>query len=770
VKLRLLIVAILLIASQFTLAHPQLRDDKSIEPLSFQQDSFVLEHQRRRVENREGLSFEVRLKNNKSQFHAGEIIQLELSFASSKLNTYKLDAATYDRGGRVFGDSFVVDQKANTTDPLHDHFNSGPLFMGGLRSFPGLTEKPVLINADLNEWVRFDKPGHYRLYVISARVSKTSKSSWFGTDGKFTASNLIEFDIVADDETWNAKKLETIVATLNKKNYSSSEHHQACTELRFLGTRAAVPEMVARFDGSDPQCNGSYYLGLIGSPHRDLVITWMEKALVATDHPVATNFVSVLSLLGLVRTLGNVENRIEDWELKNRTREQVTLSYLQQLVAAIPKKKETARAISLLTVLDNHHLLAKNGVNLVSLIAGVPEVFFKLSMNDQSRLLKYQWQPLATDAMTPVLLKAYSQPKQVNEGYELRELRTIALRRLYELSPIEGRRLILEEIKTPTRKVAYETLTILDDKEMPELDQMFLERLESSEDYVTVLALLQRYASRAILPQVRKLYESKPPGSWMCDSQSKFLAYILRVDPETGGTLLEAAIAARGKGLTKCYTSALRDVSQLEMNSAVESVALKVLGDSDSEMVAQATNILREHGTPQIELKLWSRLERWNEENSSNAAQLKKQRRNSPLDDNTKIEQELVQALGAGKNWILDHKKLKRLESLCLTDRCRDAVSGFIAGSQTIYLRTSELPSIRLGRNELKSIDELKTRLMEFPAGSVFTWWSDGKDEPEQTHYKELKRFLEDRGMKLQRLEDLPIDFDSIVDESDDPF
>ncbi|MEN3329896.1 MAG: hypothetical protein V7638_4703 [Acidobacteriota bacterium] len=51
-------------------------DEKKVDP-------FVRLHNDKRAQNPEGLLFTVKVKDNRKQFHFGEIVTLELSFAAS---------------------------------------------------------------------------------------------------------------------------------------------------------------------------------------------------------------------------------------------------------------------------------------------------------------------------------------------------------------------------------------------------------------------------------------------------------------------------------------------------------------------------------------------------------------------------------------------------------------------------------------------------------------------------------------------------------------
>lgn len=209
-------------------------------------DAFIRENKTKQANNPDGLSFTIRLKNNQTKFHHGEAITLELSFASSKPQKFRFDAATYDRSGRLDLDRFVVDRRDEVVDPLYDYFNSEfMLWMaGGLRGIPDLTDKPYVITAELNEWLRFDKPGPYRLYVVSHRIKSDA-----GHHPVF--SNVVEFEILPRDNKWANQKLNESISALSKR---SAERRAACRALRFLGTTAAATrcanDFVARINPS----------------------------------------------------------------------------------------------------------------------------------------------------------------------------------------------------------------------------------------------------------------------------------------------------------------------------------------------------------------------------------------------------------------------------------------------------------------------------------------------------------------------------------------
>jgi len=214
----------------------------------------------------------------------------------------------------------------------------------------------------LNEWRRIDQPGHYRLYVVSSRVGrKGGRAAFLANSDSYAVSNVIEFEVVPADKKWARQKLNETITALAKVN---GDRNAACTGLRYLGTTAAVTEMVKRFRGDDKKCEWEYKFGLIGSPHRNFVISEMETAISLREQAVTSHFISTLALLQFTKralvippypTDAN-EERIKQWRTQNDQRrgvyDELRLQYLRQLVMALPQKRGQALATSLQTLLD----------------------------------------------------------------------------------------------------------------------------------------------------------------------------------------------------------------------------------------------------------------------------------------------------------------------------------------------------------------------------------------------------------------------------------
>src|SRR6185437_8986307 len=87
---------------------------------------------------------------------------------------------------------------------------------GGIRGYPVLAPEPVKIAADLNEWFRFDVPGHYRFYLRSHRLQRESApgESDRRTVAFAAVSNIVEVEILAADSAWETMKVRARQAIL----------------------------------------------------------------------------------------------------------------------------------------------------------------------------------------------------------------------------------------------------------------------------------------------------------------------------------------------------------------------------------------------------------------------------------------------------------------------------------------------------------------------------------------------------------------------------
>ena len=101
-------------------------------------------------------------------------------------------------GRRIDRDQFHLEPSTGFSDPLEPYLNVLPENSFGappyvLSWLPA--GKPQAFDFDLNQWLRFDKPGHYRLFIETNRVSEF-KADETRKRRIPLVTNSVEFDVV----------------------------------------------------------------------------------------------------------------------------------------------------------------------------------------------------------------------------------------------------------------------------------------------------------------------------------------------------------------------------------------------------------------------------------------------------------------------------------------------------------------------------------------------------------------------------------------------
>ena len=582
---------------------------------------------------------QLRVFVTKTKFRAGELIPLDLQFTSATSDRYQINLATYDRSGRMSYEQFLLDPKEGTSDPLELYFNSAWGFLGGgLTGFKLLSTSPTSIHLDLNEWVRFDLPGTYRLTVISRRVSDTRATDYPQNAGIELKSNPIELQISAADAAWQQTELKHIVEALNRPSSSVGDMRNDPREaarkgLRYLGSEEAARELAKRLRGDDDHADRDYMFGLVGSPHRDAGVEQMKELLQDPEFPVCDLFLTTLSILPL-------DAKEPPGSLRKETDENLK-AFRQRLVSALPNKRGRALAVSLDTAMAG--MGPQMAPELKSkLVPQLIETFPTLPVSKQVGWLQYRWQEVKDPKWLPVLralaLKYEDFPElREMHAYESLQLSAAALTRWYELDPEWARGAVIAE---------------------------HLLAADNYEIEGNLASLLFRYADGAVLPDVLKEFKKKE-GNWAGDTLFQLLAYLLKVDPQTAPPLLEREAAVRCPPGSGCAYTILTTLGGLHNSSILEELALKTLWDPDPSPAIDAVDYLGKYGSPNAEQALWSRYEAWSREWSGRAEKLRfvATGKNPHLWD-ANLGQSLARALASGTDWLSDESKLRRIQAL----------------------------------------------------------------------------------------------------------
>ena len=702
----------------------------------------------------------LRIADGRRHFRPGEVIPIELVFNSNVPNRYVVDSANYDRSGRLTIDRFRIAPINVVTDPMLDYYSaiSGGIIGGGLRGMGRLGEKPYTVSLELNEWFRFDTPGTFTLSVRSDRVTDEVKRQPRSQPIVPVESNAITFRVLPRDEQWEAAELERALQILSRPREPG--WRSGCLIPRFLGTRAAVDEMIRRI--GDESCSFDFMAGLYSAPDRTYVVQRLEAGIAAPDQVVTQGYLRTLAVLSVYAhqpslrpaQTAAVKGRLNvGGELGRRPElvESQMERYAQMLEAALPMKTGAARAVStadhLATVRSRAAAGSTPAASAESVRRQVIASFSDLPASRQERLLSYEWQTVADVALVPAL-------RQLAGGSN--GLADFALRRLYQLAPEEGRARILATIRKPHPGSTLKTLGALPEATLPELDEDLVRNADPNNPLGFGLAMVYRYASPAVASRIRQAIVPAV-GQVACVPQNYALAYLLRVNPQEGIALVERALASRGK--TSCYQFLLRDTARLRMTPGLESLMITALDDEHPRVVQNAIEALGEFGSPAALSVLRAHFDSWQRVWRGRAYELRLTQLAAPDDSaaaNRSIEMEYLRALAGGRGWLTDSGEIAALREWCVTDGCRSSADLFFqqAGNTTIEISRFEAfdeLTAQIAQYQLDSLPSLTRKLSQYPRGTSFTLRMTGGDAAQRrTLTAELRAWATKQGFAVR--------------------
>jgi hypothetical protein len=679
-------------------------------PLSAQQESDI--------------SLSVRFLNGTSRFHVGEVIPLELSFKASSSGVYDIEMRNYDRSGRLDIEQFHVTPPGR--DPLQRYYSIGGFMGGGLGGSHELSSDAQIMHEDLNEWVALDQPGHYSLYVTSGRVSRRAAAK---NEPVELRSNPLEFDVIAADPAWQQQTISSALTTLRMESSSPEDKNAALRALRFLDTPSSVQELVrllgARLDGGP----WNEVAGLAASRYQSLVVRELEQQMNAADMAVTSNYLYILAKLKFQLDHEPLPPYPRDdlkqqktWTERRQAQDQELMELQDSLYAKaaslVSIKWGTARAETVQTILER----PSHEPGDLKPIAGLPpedvaSAFLNLSQDEQWGLLLSFWERLKSPTMVAPLKIVVEQP-----GMKHQMLRDVALRRLYELDPSEATPIFLEEIAHPHLDngmftVKGETLGLLPNETLPQFDQLLATRLEQKESRTKGLdaQMIGRYATKAILPQVKTIYEASP-GQWDCVTEDGFVFYFLRVDPDYGVRRLAVAPSA-------CMAKSLPAVMKMQRWSEVEPGILARLNGPDLNRARQAAEALAKYGSPQAEKAMWERLLTFHAQWGERANELAYRPGMAPdANEAMGFQFGLVEAIGKAQAWLLTNEEITALENLTLGQE-RDNVKQWHWSSPVdlnISFFGDQLQASINNQYNSADFSFLRSKLAQYPSGTIF--------------------------------------------------
>lgn len=673
------------------------------------------------------LTLRISVKNGQRIFRQGEIITLVAEYSSTNTKKYLLSTRNYDRSGRLQGTEVFCIDPSGGEDPLSDYFKSGSFMMGGLSSDLDPGEKPFVIEIELNEWKSLP-PGSYRLSIEGRRIGALDREHAEPIQRNIPLrSDEVDFQIIEAEPAWQAEQLALAEKELDSGEPDVAKH--AARVLRFLGSEAATRELARRYYSGEQEFGWDFKFGLFGSPHRSDAIAGLKAAIRAPQHPVTGEMVQTLSTLELqsdpkTRLPAYDHQDTESWRQINEAYEaalkQKMGGYMSDAAAAMPGKIGKARGVTASTLLQSETPL--DSVARLQLRQALMATWASLPVRKQNELIEYRWEEVGGAEWLPILRGIVGGEVNPSRSFD-KANRAVALRRIYEIAPDQGRAAILHEIASPGGDIGIDVLGLLPDKELPQVQQQSVAKMKAGSARDLDFQLLERYGGQSALTEAKTFYEAHGYGA--CVPQTAMLRYFLRVDTPYGIRRVSEAMSMRK--VTGCYQFLFTSLEEYVRIPKIEQIAIDALNDPSVLVVRNAAEALQRYGSRKAESALWARLEKFHQQWIDKPEELQYRRGASREElEVIGLEQVLVQSIANGQAWFATADTIHRLKDLSspqIQPELDQALDAIERGDYSLSL--SWFPPgaffYNVGPYAGRSMAALKEKLAQFPAGTHFT-------------------------------------------------
>jgi hypothetical protein len=219
---------------------------------------------------------------------------------------------------------------------------------------------------------------------------------------------------------------------------------------------------------------------------------------------------------------------------------------------------------------------------------------------------------------------------------------------------------------------------------------------------------------------------------------------------------IEQAVSARGEGFTACNHELFQSIAEIHYDPVLEEIAIHSLDDPDPQVAMTAATMLGKYGSPAAQPALLQHFTSWAASWAGRESQLDLTFSES---DNRIYQlgwgENLALALTTARAWLSDEAILQRLSQLTSVKRVHDQLDAYLKIWQNpplvISLNNNPPPSgldARIAQYEFHSMDELKEKLGQFPAGAKFLLATPPVDSQANARSLiELRTFLSSHGM-----------------------
>ena len=619
-----------------------------------------------------------------TSYHMGEPIEFEISYSSESPNKYQ---ATWSSPTQFESVTFQVTPTEGVVDMRV--LRQSYAFAGSFLSSEGyLTPEPRKEKIEISDWYRFQKPGHYSLTATSHMVWRVKSADEGGGREPLTlSSNIVEFEILPADPSWESQDLNDAVNELNIAP-DLDKRIRAFTRLRLLDTPQSVGKLVELYlSNTDPGDGYQLYQALIESSHVDLIIPVVEAALSNANLNLPEMTADLLAELRVRQKLGVMPVRPTDdedqkkWNEESDKRREIHDAYFAEanaaLLASLERRSGPERVQAVYTLWDNAERsgMAKRMSRdvLNQLRYELLNSAQLLSPVQKMQFVAQAWNQLPHDHLLPIIKEL--------AGAEDSVYRDRAFELWCKGWASDCNAAILTAALKPGNHIDRNVPLLLQEGEHPELDKILQDSLERGEllqdsfDSQRIAALVLRVGSRnlrSLVDTVLDRFAAKP--NYACEIDGYLLGYLFRVAPDDAAKRMSAQIqAASGP----CGDQLFRVLNNARYSDDLLPVAIQALNSPNLATAATAALFLGEHGPVSTQGVLWKRLDTfWKAWHDRTKELLVQDGFDNIQTKNANLERELASALTHAKRWTLSETDRNNLRDNCITDQCRDIVDG----------------------------------------------------------------------------------------------
>jgi hypothetical protein len=561
------------------------------------EDAFERQRQRALLANPADVHLKIELDPSQTRFRVGDTIRVKYAWTADAPGKYVAGARFLDYWQRSVLECFISDRPSDARDHLQEYGEIHRVLAGNV-SAPRephlkLDKSPQVDTIELTHYLRFAKPGRYRIYVVTHSAIPRGAAVTEQGGPAIASDNYVTVQILPQKMAADAHEIDEIAARAYQTPMPRFTPIEAW-RLFEIGTPKARQLAASLYTrrSSSVWAEDIAMATVLAAPTHAEAITLLrarmnDLSLVADEH-----LITELSLLELIQknpkltasTLRDANrSAVAAWQ--GEFAEQVAANW--RIVASSVDRRPPEIRASTLHSLDHMNTYYFSSQMLpipkaerdrirMQHLASMPDLPYNELAND---LLNFRWsKTLPADQVLGMLVQIYTAPPAQSASF----IRETTLKEISEIDPEKAQALHRQYVLDLDSPLDWNRLRSMNLPPSADLDAELIRILEDrwTDRMSRVAPIIGLYASDSILPRVKKVYEVYGPD-WPCSIEAGLLTYFLRVDPKYGSERLGPALSAYyDKGGSDCHQgNLLVDLAVLRNAPELQPFVVAALND-----------------------------------------------------------------------------------------------------------------------------------------------------------------------------------------------